>query len=86
MKEAKATGDCLENVDPEVHQAVRVPLVLRVLVLKETRDTKGQQVHQDHPVARVTLVQRGGRVKTDHQAPVDQKAAWEKLVSLDLSV
>lgn len=50
VKEAKDTMDFLEDEDPKVRRAVGVLLVLLVLVSKETRDIKEQQVNQDYLV------------------------------------
>lgn len=81
LKGSKVKVDSLEYEDPKVRQAVRAPLALQVLVLKETRDTKEQQVNQDHLVASVILARKGHRVKAEPQADLETKAPWEKLVS-----
>lgn len=86
LKEAKEKMDCLEDKDQKVRQAFGVLLVLQVLVLKERRDLKEQQVSKDHLVTLVTLALEANRVKTDHQALEDLKARWDPLVSQDLLV
>lgn len=86
MKEREERTVCLENEDPEVHQASGVLPVLQVLVLKVTRDLKEPQVTKDHLVAVVNLAHMACRVKTAHQAHLDPKARWEKPGSPDLLV
>lgn len=74
LKGAKEKMDSPEDKDQKVPKAHRVPPVLQVLVLRETKDTKGHQVNQDHLVALVTLAHKACRVETDLQAHLDSKA------------
>lgn len=86
LKESKERVDSLENEDPKVLRAAVAHQVLQVLVLKERREIKEQQVTQDHLVSLGILDKEAGGVGMDHQALLGRKARWGAQGCLDLLV
>lgn len=84
LKESKETVDPQEDEELKAPGATRVLLVPQVLVSKERKETKEQQVIQDPLDPQENLDNRAGRVNLDYRVCLDRKARWGTRGSQDL--